>query len=85
MVKWGEELFNLFGDDYDNIVLLYKYGFVERDNRVVMSLFGFGLLRDVGDILFESVYSWMIESYDGVDEFEVDVNGVMLCLFLVLF
>ncbi len=75
--KRGEELFNSFGDDHDNTVLLYKYGFVERDNRVATSSFGFGLLRDAGDISFESVHSWMTESYDGVDELEIDANGAM--------
>jgi SET domain-containing protein 6 len=73
----GEELFNSFGDDHDNTVLFYKYGFVERDNRVATSSFGFGLLRDAIDISFESVHRWMTENYDGVDELEIDADGAM--------
>ena len=75
--KRGEELFNSFGDDHDNTVLFYKYGFVERDNRVTASSFGFGLLRDAIDVSFESVRRWMTENYDGVDELEIDADGAM--------
>ena len=38
-MRRGEEVFNSFGDDHDNSLLLYKYGFVERDNGVRVSRF----------------------------------------------
>jgi len=38
-MRRGEEVFNSFGDDHDNSLLLYKYGFVERDNGVKASRF----------------------------------------------
>jgi SET domain-containing protein 6 len=77
--KPGEELFNSFGDDHDNNVLFYKYGFVERDNRVDKISFNFGSwsLRNIGDTVFESVHDWMTANYDGVEELDIDADGAM--------
>ena len=89
-ISRGEEVFNSFGDDHDNSLLFYKYGFVERDNSVRVSRFDaprvFELERlrrgatdgeedFVSDCgVFGALASRLLDSYEGL-VFEINEDG----------
>jgi hypothetical protein len=75
-MRAGEEMFNSFGDDHDNHVLLYKYGFAELENVVRCVEFPGSFFRSREEPVLEGLYAHAFESYDGLS-FEIDDDGCM--------
>ena len=75
-MRAGEEMFNSFGDDHDNHVLLYKYGFAELENGVRSVDFPGSFFHSDEAPTLEALYAHACESYDGLS-FEIDDDGCM--------
>jgi hypothetical protein len=76
-MRAGEEMFNSFGDDHDNHVLLYKYGFAELENGVRSVEFPGSFFHSTDEEpALEALYAHACESYDGLS-FEIDDDGCM--------
>lgn len=77
-ISAGDEIYNSFGDDHDNAMLLYKYGFAERTN-VVRSIqfpddFWNASNQSTDFHAIAYFYEWLNENYGGI-EFEIDEDG----------
>jgi len=76
----GDEVYNSFGDDHDNAMLLYKYGFAERTNVVRSIQFPDDFWNASNPSTatdFHAIacfYEWLNENYGGI-EFEIDEDG----------
>ena len=86
----GEEIYNSFGDDHDNSMLLYKYGFAERQNTVRGVEFPPEFWEQ--DSPFDGFskiahfHEWLNDNYECM-EFEIGENGSLspeLTLVLVM-
>jgi SET domain-containing protein 6 len=76
-IEAHNEMFNSFGDDHDNIMLLYKYGFAELDNCVRSVAFhDSDSFNGAHGCVLRGLYEFLIDEYDGL-EFEIDQDGEM--------